>query len=94
MATITNIATLIGQSSGTCGNRPRIAGTRVSVQQIAVLHQQGLSPLDMLQEYEFLNLAQIYAALAYYHANQSEIEAYLAEEIAEANRFITGSMAE
>jgi hypothetical protein len=30
-----------------------------------------------------LNLAQVYAALAYYHANRDEIETDLAEEEAE-----------
>ena len=83
MVTITDIATLIARSPDTCGNRPRIAGTRVSVQQIVVLHQQGLNPIKILQEYEHLNLAQVYAALAYYYANLPEIEAYLAEEMVE-----------
>ena len=88
MATITNIATLIARSPGICGNRPYINGTRVSVQQIAVLHQEGLRPIDILNEYEFLNLAQIYSALAYYYANQSEIEAYLKEDAATYDRLI------
>ena len=88
MATITNIATLIARSPGICGNRPCINGTRISVQQIAVLHQEGLRPIDILNEYEFLNLAQIYSALAYYYANQSEIEAYLKEDAATYDRLI------
>jgi uncharacterized protein (DUF433 family) len=88
MATITDIATLIVRSPETCSDRPRIAGTRVSVQQIAALHQEGLRTADILNEYEFLNLAQIYAALAYYYANQTEIETYLAEDAAEYNRLM------
>ena len=88
MATITDIATLIVRSPDTCGDRPRIAGTRVSVQQVAMLHQQGLSATDILAEYGFLNLAQVYAALAYYYANQEEIEAYLKEEEAEYDRLV------
>ncbi len=94
MATVTDIATLIARSPETCGDRPRIAGTRVSVQQIATLHKEGLRPIDMLNEYEFLNLAQIYAALTYYYANQSEIEAYLAEEAAEYDRLVAQQTAE
>jgi len=35
----------------------RIAGTRISVQQIATLHKQGLSVTDIIAEYTFLNLA-------------------------------------
>jgi uncharacterized protein (DUF433 family) len=94
MATVTDIATLIVRSPETCGDRPRIAGTRVSVQQIATLHKEGLGPTDILNEYEFLNLAQIYAALAYYYANQAEIEAYLAEEATEYDRLVAESMPE
>ena len=88
MATITDIATLIIRSPETCGNRPRIAGTRISVQQIATLHKQGLSPIDIRAEYDFLTLAQIYSALAYYYANQAEIEAYLTEEAADYDRLL------
>lgn len=88
MATITDIATLIVRSPDTCGDRPRIAGTRISVQQIAMLHRQGLSAADILTEYNVLNPAQVYAALAYYYSNQEEIEAYLAEEEADYDRLV------
>ena len=88
MATVTDIATLIMRSPDTCGDRPCIAGTRISVQQVAMLHHQGLSATDILAEYDFLNLAQVYAALAYYYANQEEIEAYLEEEESEYDRLI------
>lgn len=86
MSTITDIGTLIVRTPETCGGRPRIAGRRVSVQAIAVLYKQGMSPEEIAEEFEFVTLAQIYAALAYYHANKDEIEAYLAEEEAEYDR--------
>jgi uncharacterized protein (DUF433 family) len=88
MQTITDIGTLIVRTPDTYGDRPRIAATRFSVQQVAVLYKQGLSAAEIIQDYEFLNLAQVYAALAYYHANQEEIEAYLAEETAEYDRLL------
>jgi uncharacterized protein (DUF433 family) len=88
MATITDIATLIVRSPETCGDRPRITGTRISVQQIAILHKQGLSATNIIAEYKLLNLAQVYAAFAYYYANQEEIEAYMAEEEAEYDRLV------
>jgi uncharacterized protein (DUF433 family) len=88
MQTITDIGTLIARTPDTCGNRPRIAGTRFSVQQVAVLHKEGLSPQEIVNEYEFLTLAQVYAALAYYYANREEIEAYLAAEEAEYERLV------
>ncbi|UBF28057.1 DUF433 domain-containing protein [Kovacikia minuta CCNUW1] len=88
MQTITDIGTLIVRTPGTCGGRPRIATTRFSVEQIAVLHKQGLTAAEIVKEFDFLNLAQVYAALAYYHANTEEIETYLAEEEAEYDRLV------
>lgn len=93
MQTITDIGSLIVRTSDICGGRPRIAATRFSVQQVAVLHKQGLSAEAIVNEYEFLNLAQVYAALAYYHANQQEIEAYLAEEAVEYDRLVADQAA-
>jgi uncharacterized protein (DUF433 family) len=94
MATITDIATLIVRSPQIIGDRPRIAGTRISVQQVAILHKQGLSVTDIITEYESLNLAQVYAALAYYYANQEEIETYLTAEEAEYDRLVAEQTAE
>lgn len=34
----------------------------------------------MLEEYDFLNLAQIYAALSYYYEKPEEIEAQMRED--------------
>jgi uncharacterized protein (DUF433 family) len=86
MTTAINIGTLITHTPGTCGDRPHIAGRRLSVKQIAVLTKQGLNPQEIAQEYEGLTLAQVHAALAYYHANLGEIEADLADEQAEHDR--------
>ena len=43
MSTLTDIGTLIVENREICGGRPRIAGTRVSIAQIAVWYKQGLS---------------------------------------------------
>ena len=48
--------------------------------------KQGLSAEEIAAEYPHLTLAQVYAALAYYHANADEIEADLADEEAAAIR--------
>ncbi|NEQ29916.1 MAG: hypothetical protein F6K04_02750 [Leptolyngbya sp. SIO4C5] len=49
----------------------------------------------MLREYGFLSLAQIYAALTYYCANQAEIEAYLVvREMADYDCLIAQGIAE
>ena len=57
-----------------CGGRACIDATRVRVADIACLQREGLAPEKMLDVYRFLSLAQIHAALAYYHENPQEIE--------------------
>jgi uncharacterized protein (DUF433 family) len=94
MTTAIDIGTLITRTPGISGDRPHIAGRRLSVQQVVVLTQQGLNPQEIAQEYEGLTLAQIHAALAYYHANLDEIEADLADEKAEYDRLAAGALAQ
>jgi uncharacterized protein (DUF433 family) len=88
MSNVIDIATLITRSPQTCGNRPRIAGTRITVGRIATLWKQGVTPEEMIDNWPYLSLAQIYAALAYYHANKEEIEAILAADEAEYDRLL------
>jgi uncharacterized protein (DUF433 family) len=80
-----DIGTLITRMPGVRGGRPCVAGTGVSVMRIAGWYKQGWIPEDIARRLE-LTLAQVHAALAYYHANQEEIEADLASETAEYER--------
>ncbi|ABA24189.1 Protein of unknown function DUF433 [Trichormus variabilis ATCC 29413] len=80
MQTITDIGTLIVRTPGTLGGRPHIAGTRVSIQRVAAWYKMGLNAEEIVERMGNLTLVQVYAALTYYHANQKEIEAYLAAE--------------
>ena len=50
----------------------------ITVHRIASLYKQGQSPEDIVRTYPHLSLGQVYAALAYYHANRAEVEAELA----------------
>ncbi|MEI2613195.1 MAG: DUF433 domain-containing protein [Candidatus Promineifilaceae bacterium] len=56
------------------GGRPLIAGTGTAVRTIAELYKLGYSAEDIAGELP-LTLAQIYAALTYYHLYTEEIEA-------------------
>jgi len=58
----------------------------VTVRRIVGWYKLGLSPEEIAHEFGHLTLAQVYAALAYYHANRAEIEADIATEEAEADR--------
>ena len=74
------IGTFIVSTPGVVGGRPRIDGTRVSVNTIAIWYKKGYNAEEIADQLEHLTLAQIYAALTYYHANQAEIEADLRAE--------------
>ena len=58
---------------GVAGGRPRIAGHRIRVQDIAIWYEQlGLSPDEIANEYD-LTLSEIHAALAYYFDHRDRI---------------------
>jgi uncharacterized protein (DUF433 family) len=85
MAAVTEIGTLISTQAGLRGGRPCIAGTGVSVRRIAQWHNMGLIPEEIARKISHLSLAQVHAALAYYHSNKPEIDADLEEESRQAD---------
>jgi len=86
MASVVEVGTLIVRTPEVRGGRPRIAGTGVTVRRIVGWYKLGLSPEEIADRIGHLSLAQVHAALAYYHANREEIEADIAAEEAEAER--------
>lgn len=59
---------------GIAGGKPRIAGHRITVQNIVIWHEQmGRSVEEICSDYG-LTLAEVYAALAYYFDHQMEID--------------------
>jgi uncharacterized protein (DUF433 family) len=83
---IADIGTLIVTDSTIRSGRPRIAGTGVTVARIVSWYKLGLNPEEIADEFGHLSLAQVYAALAYYHSNQNDIEADLANDDREGAR--------
>jgi uncharacterized protein (DUF433 family) len=66
---------------GAGGPKPRIKGSRIRVQDVAIWHEKlGMSPDEIVQDYPQLTLADVHAALAYYWDHRDEIERRLAEE--------------
>ena len=57
-----------------------VEGTRISLDSIVYAFRQGLSPESIVQSFPLLTLEQVYGAIAFYLANRSEIDAYLAAE--------------
>jgi len=56
------------------GGRPHIAGTRITVANVVIMHLcLGQSLEEIAGKYD-LDLADVYAALAYYYDHRSEID--------------------
>jgi len=80
------IGGLISRTPGIKGGTPHIAGTGVTVRTIVRYYKLGMSPEEIAAEYPHLSLAQVYGALAYYHANRDEMDLHMAAEEAESDR--------
>jgi uncharacterized protein (DUF433 family) len=80
MPAAVDIGTLIERSPEIRKGRPCIAGTGVTVRRIAGWYNLGLTPEEIAAKIEHLTLAQIHAALAYYHSNRDEIDSDIAAE--------------
>lgn len=77
-----DIGTFITENDDIRGGRPRIAGTGVTVQRVVGWYKLGLTPEKIAERIGHLSLAQVHAALTYYHANRDEIEAAIAADAA------------
>jgi uncharacterized protein (DUF433 family) len=70
---------LIEITPSVAGGKPRIAGHRITVQDIAIWHERlGRSADEIASEYD-LSLTEIYAALAYYFSHREEIDRSISE---------------
>lgn len=70
-------------TAGIAGGKPRIAGHRITVQNIVIWHERlGMSADEIAAEFD-LSLADIYAALTYYFDHRTDID----RSIEEGNAF-------
>ncbi len=61
-------------TEGIAGGKPRIAGHRITVENIAIWHDRlGISADEIASEYD-LTLGDVHAALAYYFDHRVEID--------------------
>ncbi len=56
-----------------------VAGTRVSLDSVVYAFLRGAAPEGIAQSYPLLSLEEVYGAIAFYLANQAEIDAMLAK---------------
>jgi uncharacterized protein (DUF433 family) len=85
ISTGVEIGSLIYKRPDIHDGRPSISGTGISVQNIAILHNQGAYPEEIARR-KYLTLAQVHAALAYYYANKDEIDLSIVEDVAEYSK--------
>ncbi|HXF39192.1 MAG TPA: DUF433 domain-containing protein [Blastocatellia bacterium] len=85
MAAEVDIGELITNSPDIRGGRARVAGTGITVMRIAGWHKLGFSPEEIALK-TGLSLAEVHAALAYYHVNRVAIDVDLDDEAAEYDR--------
>ena len=64
---------------GICGGKPRIAGCRITVQNVVIWHDRMGKSADEIAADHDLDLADVYAALAYYFDHRVEIDRSIEE---------------
>jgi len=62
----------------------RVTGTRVLLERIVYAFQDGETPEGIVQSYDTLQLADVYAVLAWYLKQKDEVADYLRKRAAEA----------
>ncbi|MDO8672129.1 MAG: DUF433 domain-containing protein [Dehalococcoidia bacterium] len=75
------VTTHIEITAGVAGGKPRIAGHRITVQDIVVWHERlGLGADEIASEYG-LSLADVYAALTYYFDHREDIDQSIESDV-------------
>lgn len=74
MTATEKLAKRIVRTPEVCGGQPRIEGHRIRVRDVVMWFEAlRMSADEIANEYD-LSLSDIYLALAYYHANQQELQ--------------------
>jgi len=65
---------VIASDEGVLGGCPRVGGTRIRVSDVVVKYRSGLSPEELTEIFEGLDLSDVYGALSFYHSNKVLID--------------------
>lgn len=71
----------------TRGGKPRLAGTRITVADVVLMHRRMGRALEEIAGTYDLSLPAVYAAMAYYYEHKAEIDQSLDQEEAFAEAF-------
>ena len=77
----------IEATEGTRGGKPRIAGTRITVADVVLMHRRLGRALEEIAGTYDLPLAAVYAAMAYYYDHKDQVDQSLDQEEAFAEAF-------
>src|SRR5258707_13631873 len=80
MPTATNVYPHIVKENGAAACLASHPRTRVAMIVMDYL-ARGLGPEDLVRHYPYLKLAEVHAAMAYYHDHQDEIDAEIRAEL-------------
>ena len=83
----TGLEGYITSAPGVCGGKPCIAGHRIRVMDIVLLDEKGYAPEEIILHYPQLTLAQVYAAMAYYHDHREEVREQIRQSEAVVDAF-------
>ena len=87
MSSLGKQASYVVWDEGICGGQPRIAGTRLKVQHIALEYERlGWSPDQICDYHPGITLAEIHAALSYYCDHREKIDRDMSEALETAKR--------
>ena len=64
----------------------RIGDSRVSLDTVIVAFGQGATPEQIVEDYDSLELGEVYAVISYYLQNREEVENYLAKRKVQRER--------
>jgi uncharacterized protein (DUF433 family) len=66
------------------GGAVRVGNSRVSLDLVVEQYENGMTPEDLIRAYDTLELADVYAVIAYYLRHRDEVRAYLKRRAEEA----------
>ena len=67
------------------GDVIRVGSSRISLDLVTEQYERGMTPEDMVRAYDTLELADVYAVIAYYLRHKDEVRAYLEAAAMEAD---------
>ncbi len=62
----------------------RVTDTRIPLERIVECYQEGMTPEDIVRDFDTLRLSDVYAVISYYLDHKDAVEEYMREQEEEA----------